>query len=83
MKTDKVKGLKIWTDKVGSNYYIKCETDTGFTLDFPYAIEKITDVFKNVVEILSQTNWEGVRPDTLTEIHIETYKKSRYETSKI
>ena len=83
MKSDKINGLKIWTEKEKQGYQIKCKTNTGFDLEFPFSIEKITCTFNKVVEILSEVDWENMKPDSLTEKHIETYKKARYETSKI
>lgn len=82
MKTDKVKGLKIWTEKVGSNYYIKCETVGGKELPFPHAMDKIGDMFKKVVDILSRTSWENI-DNEVTKEQLRAYKQARFETSKI
>lgn len=82
MKTDKVKGLKIWTEKVGSNYYIKCETDGGKELLFPHGMDKIGDMFKKVVDILLKASWENVDNEPNSE-QLRVYQEARFETSKI
>lgn len=83
MKTDKIKGLRIWTEKVASNYYIKRETSKGDAIVFPHAILKISEVFNKVVEILSKVSWEGVEVSNISEEHLKVYKQARFETSKI
>jgi hypothetical protein len=83
MKTDKVKGLKIWTEKVGSNYIIKCETVKGDNIVFPHSISRISEIFKEVVEILSTVSWEGVDTSNISEEHLKAYKEARFLTSKI
>jgi len=83
MKTDKVKGLKIWTDTVGTTTYIKCETDKGDQIIFPHAIKPVREIFAKVVEIMSEISWENVDVSNISDEHLKVYKKARFETSKI
>lgn len=83
MKTDKIKGLKIWTDTVGTTTYIKCETDKGETIVFPHAIKPVREVFKKVVDIMAEISWEGVDVSNISQTHYQVYKKARFETSKL
>lgn len=83
MKTDKVKGLKIWTDTLSNTTYIKCETDNGDQIIFPHAIKPVREVFNKVVAIMSEVDWSGVDISNVSEKQFEAYKKARFETSKI
>jgi len=83
MKTDKIKGLKIYTETVKSTTYIKCETEKGDTIVFPHAIKPVREVFAKVVEIMSEISWENVDVSNISEEHYKVYQKARFETSKI
>lgn len=83
MKTDKVKGLKLYTETVGTTTYIKCETEKGDTIIFPHAIKPVREVFAKVVEIMSRVNWEGVDISKPSAEHEKAYREARFETSKV
>jgi len=83
MKTDKVKGLRLYTETVGTVTYIKCETDKGDTIVFPHAIKPVREIFAKVVEIMSEISWEDVDVSNISEEHYKVYKKARFETSKV
>lgn len=83
MKTDKIKGLKIWTDTIGTTTYIKCETTKGDAIIFPHAIKPIREIFKKVVDIMSEISWENVDVSNISEEHYKIYTRARFETSKL
>jgi hypothetical protein len=83
MKTDKIKGLRIYTETIGTLTYIKCETEKGDTIAFPHTIKPVREVFAKVVEIMSEISWDGVDTSNISEEHYQVYKKARFETSKI
>ena len=78
MSTKKFNGLELWSEKNGSNYYVRCKTDTGETLSFPYSISKgIRELLKEIELILSEQDWRGLTKDTVTENHLKTYLKAK------
>ena len=71
-------GLELWSEKAGSLYYVRCKTDTGATLSFPYSISKgIRELLKEIEKVLSEQDWRGLTKDTVTETHLKTYLKAK------
>jgi len=83
MKTDKIKGLRLYTETIGTTTYIKCKTERGDTIIFPHAIKPVREIFAKVVDIMSEISWENVDVSNISEEHWKVYKKARFETSKI
>lgn len=83
MKTDKIKGLNLYTEKVGSLTYLRCELNSGEKINFPHSISPIREIFGKVVEIMSEISWEGVNKHNVTKEHWEVANRASYEMSKI
>jgi len=83
MKTDKIKGLNLYTEKVGSLTYLRCELDSGEKINFPHSISPIREIFGKVVDIMSEVSWEGVTKETVTKKHWEVANKASREMSKV
>lgn len=71
-------GLELWSEKVGQVYYVRCKTETGATLPFPYSISKgIRELLKEIEKVLSCEDWRGITKETFTENHLQTYLKAK------